>query len=203
LLTPADLFHRENGEMNVTLGQYSATGPRCMLQQMDGMRKGRCFDGGPSSFQPGGVTQVYPCVREWFQFVSVGDGRVAPKGSLYSTIPSHIVRQIHNLGHEQIPYMCLGVLERGNEDEPNWNDEDYTKIKQERAAIKADPNHVPDQDWEPLSYWNEAKIVTTQCTNLGAVIEWVFIPFIDEETETDIEITGNGTENPQSDDKEL
>jgi hypothetical protein len=99
--------------------------------------------------------------------------------------------------------MCLGVLERGNEDEPDWNDERYTEIRQERAALKADPNHFADQDWEPLSYWNEAKIVTTQCTNLGAVIEWVFIPFIDEETETDIEIVGNVTEKPPTEDMEL
>jgi hypothetical protein len=167
--------------MNVTLGSYSKTGPRCMLQQMDGMRAGRCFDGGATSFQPGGPTQVYPCIREWFQFVSFGDGQVAPKGSLYSTIPSHIVKQIRTLGHEQIPYMCLGVYERGNEDELDWDDTDYHAVMKERGTKRADSTLAMGEDWEPLSEWKEASIVTTQCTNAGAVIEWVFVPYISEE----------------------
>lgn len=182
---------RDTGEMNVTLGSYSATGPRCMLQQMDGMRAGRCYDGGSTNIQPGGPTQVYPCLREWFQFVSFGDGRVAPKGSLYSTIPSHIVKQLRNLGHEQIPYMCLGVYERGVDDELDWNDENYQADKVERAARKAESTSVVDEKWKPLSGWKEDNVMTTQCTNAGAVIEWVFVPFIagEETLENDKNIT--------------
>jgi len=155
-----------------------------MLQQMDGMRAGRCYDSGSTSFQPGGETQVYPCVREWFQFVSFGDGRIAPSGSLFSTIPRHIVNQIHNLGHEQIPYMCLGVSERGNEDELDWDDEDYKTMKEERATrSRAVTEAAEEEEWEALSEWQESSIITTQCTNTGAVIEWVFVPFIDDEEE--------------------
>jgi hypothetical protein len=189
--------------MNVTLGNYSATGPRCMLQQMDGMRAGRCFDGGSASLQPGGETQVYPCVREWFQFVSFGDGRVAPKGSLYSTIPSHIVKQIRNLGHDQVPYMCLGVYERGDEDELDWNDADYKKLREERAGVKLDFDPDSVLRYEVLSDWAAASIITTQCTNTGGVIEWVTVPFIEEEDEISIESSGEPTsvENSQKDRK--
>jgi hypothetical protein len=201
---------RDNGDMNVTLGSYSATGPRCLLQQMDGMRAGRCFDGGSTSLQPGGPTQVYPCMREWFQFLSFGDGRIAPKGSLYSTIPSHIVKQLRNLGHEQIPYMCLGVYERGTEDELDWTDENYLADKEERVARRADSTSAVEKDWEALSGWKDATIMTTQCTNAGAVIEWVFVPFIaDEENNPENEGTtadppnSTNAEAPQGDNREL
>ena len=187
--------------MNVTLGQYSKIGPRCMLQQMDGMRVGRCYDSGSASFQPGGETQVYPCVREWFQFVSFGDGRVAPIGSLFSTIPMHIVKQINNLGHEQIAYMCLGVYERGNEDEVDWDDETE---EEERNSLSRDTSVVDEnEEWEPLSKWQGSGIITTQCTNKGAVIEWVFVPFIDEEVEHDEDEDAIPAVATKDDDEEL
>jgi hypothetical protein len=180
------LFDRESGIMNVSLGKYSLTGPRCMLQQMDGIRAGRCFDGGSTNFQPGGETQVYPCMREWYQFVSFGDGHFAPKGSLYSTIPFHIVKQIQAMGHSHIPYMCLGVFDRGDHDEMDWEDEEYEKTNP-NSTMTLSKQYITNRtdlkkEWEPLSSFKNSGIVTTQCSNLGAVIEWVFVPFIEEET---------------------
>jgi hypothetical protein len=157
-----------------------------MLQQMDGLRAGRCFDGGSTDFQPGGETQVYPCMREWYQFVSFGDGTFAPKGSLYSTIPFHIVKQIQAMGHAHIPYMCLGVFDRGDQDEMNWEDEEYEKTNPNSTKIiQNQSSYIPKEftkEWEPLSSFKKSGIVTTQCSNLGAVIEWVFVPFIEEVT---------------------
>jgi hypothetical protein len=49
---------RPNGTINVTLGLYSITGPRCMLKQMDGLRTGRCYDSGSTTMQPGGQVSV-------------------------------------------------------------------------------------------------------------------------------------------------
>ena len=183
------MLNRESGTMNVSLGKYSTTGPRCMLQQMDGIRAGRCFDGGSPTFQPGGETQVYPCMREWYQFVSFGDGHVAPVGSLYSTIPFHIVKQIHALGHDHIPYMCLGVFDRGYNDEMDWEDEAYEKSNSNITSPASKPHlshqAEPPDTLEPLSSFNGAGVVTTQCNNFGAVIEWVFVPFIHEENDTE------------------
>lgn len=122
---------------------------------------------------------MYPCVREWYQFLSFGNGKVAPNWSLYSTIPAHIVKQIRNLGHDQIAYMCLGVHGRGILDDVDWNDV-------ETDTLKKDRNETIDQSkFDPLSNWNNASIVTTQCSNIGGVIEWSFVPFIvEDEPET-------------------
>ena len=182
--------------MNVTLGKYSATGPRCMLQQLDGLRAGRCFDGGSNTFQPGGETQVYPCMREWYQFVSFGDGKFAPVGSMYSTIPFHIVKQIHALGHVHIPFMCLGVYERGDKDEMNWEDEAYEKSNRNSTSFNSTPflsyQAEPSKELEPLASYKGAEIVTTQCDNVGAVVEWVFVPFIEDDAG---DVTSHNEEN--------
>ena len=191
------LFLSDNGVMTLTLGEYSKTGPRCMLQQKDGLRAGRCFDGGTTSFQPGGETQVFPCMREWFQFVSFGDGHTAPVGSLFSTIPHHIVKQIRNLGHDQLPYMCLGVYERGNEDELDWDDENYKAVQEERRARHLiNRKESANGTYADLTEWEGSDIITTQCTNEGGVIEWVFVPFIDEDDTSDEELATNATAAP-------
>lgn len=145
-----------------------------MLKQIDGLRAGRCFDGQQDSLQPGGEIQVYPCVQQWFQFVSFGDGEHAPTGSLYSIIPSHIVKQIQTLGHAQSPYMCFGVRGRGNQDEVVWADG-----TDENGEAQSDTSE--DATILPLSNWQGEQIVTTQCSNKDAVIEWVFVPYIVEE----------------------
>jgi hypothetical protein len=166
--------------MAVTKGNYSVTGPRCMLKQMDGMRAGRCFDGQSESMQPGGSSQVYPCWgQKWFQFLSFGDGERAVLGSLYNTIPSHSVTQIQKLGHSVIPYMCLGVYGRGDNDELDWDDEGYTTRKQD-SGTGADNGESAHTDVSSLSEWVGEGVVTTQCSNAHAVIEWVFVPYVVE-----------------------
>ena len=193
------ICNRDSGTMNVTLGKYSATGPRCMLQQMDGVRAGRCYDGGSTTLQPGGETQIYPCMREWYQFVSFGDGHFAPVGAMYSTVPFHIVKQIHALGHDHIPYMCLGVLERGDKDEMDWEDEAYEKSILNLTSHTSKPHirhqEEPSEEFEPLSSFNGVGVVTTQCNNIGAVIEWVFVPFIhdDDEEKDETSAAANGS----------
>jgi hypothetical protein len=167
--------------MNSTPGVYSTTGPRCLLKQMDGIRAGRCLDVDSRSLQPGGATQVFPCINKWYQFVSFGDGTLAPQGSIYSTIPSHIVKQIQNLGHDHIPYMCLGVYGRGVDDEYDWEEEDSDL---EKNGIKENDD-TERPAWAPLSKFQEQNIIATQCANAGAVIEWLFVPFIVENETAD------------------
>ena len=153
---------------------------------MDGIRAGRCFDGDSGTNQPGGEVQVFPCMHRWVQFLSVGSSSNAtksttttttttttppPPGSLYFTIPSHIVKQIHQLGHEQHPHMCLGVWGRGVADEVEWND----------PASKLPPDPEPEEGWPPLSKYVNEELFSTQCTNTGAVVEWLFVPYIVED----------------------
>lgn len=122
---------------------------------------------------------MFPCVNKWFQFISFGDGSVAPKGSIYSTIPSHIVKQIHNLGHEHISNMCLGVYGRGHNDEVEWDEQEDSEHKTDANNGTGDGEHI---GWKPLSAFHNQHVITTQCNNKGAIIEWLFVPFIVEET---------------------
>lgn len=185
------LFCRPSAEMQVTPGNYSVTGPRCMLKQVDGLRAGRCFDSDSESTQPGGETQVYPCTHRWYQFLSFGDGRHAPKGSMYTTIPSHIVRQIKNLGHEQNRYMCLGVYGMGTHDEEDWDDIDEPKDEATvHTTVGTNGESVIEEESEAeesleLADWVYEQIVTTQCSNTGAIVEWLFIPFIEDDIDDD------------------
>lgn len=166
---------RENGIMNVTAGLYSVTGPQCMFKQMDGLRAGRCMDGESDRVQPGGEVQVFPCRKRWHQTFSFGNGIDAPKGSIHLNIPLHIQNRIRNKGKDQEAHMCLGVLNRGNRDEQDWSSIDESYDNEDRIEL-ADKN----EDWSPLSEWKDEQLVTTRCSNVGGVIEWVFIPFINE-----------------------
>lgn len=190
-----------SGQMHVTPGNYSTTGPRCMLKQLDGVRAGRCFDGDTGYDQPGGETLIFPCVHRWGQFLSFGDGRLAPHGSMFFSIPNHIVRMIARLGHEQHPNMCLGVAGRSGNDEERWDN--YQEQEEEAAAaasgvvtdkvkkkVKDYPNSTQSAIYNasaPLSHWQGEQIVSTRCTNNGAIVEWVFVPYIVEENTTHLE----------------
>ena len=197
-----NLERRQTGGIKVMPGNYSATGPRCMLKQMDGLRAGRCFDSDSEGTQPGGPTQVFPCIHRWYQFLSFGDGTFTPEGSMFTTVPSHIVRQIKNLGHEQHRHMCLGVLGRGDHDEVDWEEDgdDNTfvgKIEEGDTTMDGQDEEEDDDDdeLEDLAEWVNEEIVTTQCSNMGAIIQWLFIPFIDD----DIPIVIPGQDNDNED----
>ena len=174
-----------------------------MIKQMDGIREGRCIDGDSGYDNPSGDTHVFPCVHRWMQFFSFGDGRLAPQGSIFFTMPQHLVESVHRLGHEQIPYMCLGVWGRGDADEEDWDkddDEEEDVAETEVAEVEEDNDDAEDSggatrsgdeadapatcalsEWDPLKEWNGEQIYTTQCTNTGAVIEWLFVPYIVED----------------------
>jgi hypothetical protein len=149
--------------LTVTPGNYSVTGPRCMLKQADGIRSGRCFDGDTGKDFPGGETLVYPCVHRWGQFLSVGDGNGAPKGSLFFHIPGHIVRMVKKLGREQHAYMCLSVGEISGDDRKSAEDNSGPVVAQPRR---------------PLSQWKGRPVISIPCADRENVIEWAFVPYI-------------------------
>lgn len=73
--------------------------------------------------------------------------------------------------------MCLGVYGRGIDDEVDWDKEDH----EGKETRKTSELSTSEAVWESLAKWNGEDIVATQCTNTGAVIEWVFVPFIIED----------------------
>jgi hypothetical protein len=115
-----DSCHSDSGDVEVTPGYYTPTGPRCAFLIMDGIRRGRCLDGESMDNQPGGPVHVYPCTKRWNQFLSFGNGKDVPANSIFTTIPLHTRNRIAETGREQTPYMCLGVARRGKLDEDDW-----------------------------------------------------------------------------------
>ena len=78
--------------------------------------------------------------------------------------------------------MCLGVHGRGNSDEVNWDDNE--NVVRKNSSLSNDTS-----TWLPLSNFNNETIVTTQCTNTGAVIEWALVPFIVEDEQLPVSNT--------------
>jgi hypothetical protein len=181
--------------MEMTPGRYSPTGPRCTLTLMDGIREGRCLDAHSIDIQPGGAARVFPCVKRWPQFFSFGDGGLAPKGSMHTNVPQHIVDRIRESRPNEPPqenFLCLGVLNRGTNDEdhlfdliPPKEDEDGQEIEGQEIdghLVKEYNDEEFDVDgFLKLDHFRGEEIVATRCSNIGAVIEWLFVPFIVED----------------------
>jgi len=109
--------------------------------------------------------------------------------------------------------MCLGVAHRGNQDEGDWFNERVDFFNSYQDLVKeAEENKtlVEDQGqggYRSLLNWIGMHLMATQCSNKGAVIEWVLVPFIVEEDEPEFLSNENATSDPQvevqSDDEEL
>jgi hypothetical protein len=182
-----------------------------MIQMMDGIRAGRCMDGESLDAQPGGLVHVYPCTKRWHQFLSFGNGKEVPKGSIHTTVPLHTRRRIAETGREQEAYMCLGVRGRGDLDEEDWLGEREEEEAYEESSHEEDPLDQIDEDSfsvdgddmdeeehdggrAPLSDWAGEQLIATRCSNVGAVIEWVLVPYIvEEEEEQGVDSLDNGT----------
>ena len=182
----------ETAELSTTAGNFSLTGPGCMITQMDGIRVGRCLDA-ESGIQPrpGGTAHVNPCAKRWHQFFYFGNGDVAPRNSIHISIPRFIVQGLRKTNYpEQEQYLCLGVRGRGDKDESDWVEDDDEDLVPD--------NLNDDEGRDPLHEWKDMQVVSTQCSNKDAVIEWVYVPFIVEGN--DVEMSSN---EPGRDESEL
>jgi hypothetical protein len=99
--------------------------------------------------------------------------------------------------------MCLGVAGRGDLDEEDWlgvrtedeeeessddeDDEDelIDEIDHDTFSLEEDDSDLEtglDKDGPaPLSQWEGEQLIATKCSNVGAIIEWVVVPFIVED----------------------
>eukprot|EP00521_Asterionellopsis_glacialis_P007979 CAMPEP_0195281832 /NCGR_PEP_ID=MMETSP0707-20130614/976_1 /TAXON_ID=33640 /ORGANISM="Asterionellopsis glacialis, Strain CCMP134" /LENGTH=357 /DNA_ID=CAMNT_0040340755 /DNA_START=182 /DNA_END=1255 /DNA_ORIENTATION=- len=180
----------DSNVMNMTPGVYSPVGPRCMLKQMDGIRHGRCLDGESESTDHGGNIQVFPCVRNWNQFISFSNGTLAPLGSIHLTIPTYMMKMLELKGKKQEATLCLGVKCRGiydncNETKTTSNDGDRAPPEDSKntdeSENETDEENAGKYGMAPLKNWVGEQIVTTSCSNVGAVLEFVFVPYIEED----------------------
>ena len=173
-----------SAEISTTAGNSSRTGPGCMITQVDGIRVGRCLDV-DSGIQPrpGGTAQVNPCAKRWHQFFYFGNGGVAPRNSIHASIPRFIVQGLKETDYpEQEQYLCLGVRGRGDKDESGWVQD--TDMDDDEELVPDDLGD--DEGLRPLKKWVGMQVVSTQCSNTGAVIEWIYVPFIVEENNVGI-----------------
>ena len=61
------------------------------------------------------------------------------------------------------------------------------------------PDNLDDLEGLPqLHKWNGMQLVSTQCSNKNAVIEWIYVPFIIEEVAVATNLTEVATEEGDS-----
>ncbi|KAL7495402.1 hypothetical protein ACHAWT_003862 [Skeletonema menzelii] len=186
-------LHRNEttGGLEMTPGEYSQTGPKCMLKIGDSIRKGRCLDVESDRTKPGAYANIFPCEAKWNQLFSFGNGDAAPSGGVHVTLPSSSSRKSTS------DYLCLGVQGRSAMDKEEWirheDDDDPDELWpwERDNAIE-----YSDNGFKSLKYWDGIHLQTTPCSNEGAVIEFLYVPFIVEEYEND---KGESTDNEKSD----
>jgi hypothetical protein len=181
-------------------GEISEIGPSCMLKQFGGLRNGRCLDVESERIEPGGMLQAYPCLYKWHQTFSFGNGSFAPIGGVHTTVPRHIVHAIRKQGKTQASQLCLGVLCRSSLKPDIW-DED---LRQGLDYIKS-PDFFPKKargckgsgSKLPLHLWKFKNLVTVPCSDAGNIIEFVVVPFINEEPGSSNPIVNDSVYNEQ------
>lgn len=106
-------------------------------------------------------------------------------------------------------FQCLGVGGRGDNDEEDWfgtreleeeerkssSDDEETDEQLEEMdrdvytfdddEAGEDSRRHEDGSMLPLSHWEDHQLISTKCSNMGAVIEWVVVPFIVESEDVD------------------
>jgi hypothetical protein len=90
--------------------------------------------------------------------------------------------------------MCLGVAFRGKLDEEDWFGErkeyfeGYDIDHRDPSAIAPGEVKKDNEEYRHLMYWLGEHLMATRCSNEGAVIEWILVPFIveDDNDETDV-----------------
>lgn len=124
--------------------------------------------------------------------------------TIHTNVPLHTRKRIAETGREQEPYMCLGVAGRGDSDEEDWlgvrtpveeesssDDEDelIDEIDHDNFSLEEDDgdseSEMDEDGRPPLLEWEGQQLIATKCSNVGAIIEWVVVPFIVENYEPD------------------
>ena len=73
-------------------------GPHCTIKQQAGEQVGRCLDFAGEEMRSGGQIRVYPCHNKWHQMFGFENGRTSPVGTIFNSIPTHLVNKRKNEG---------------------------------------------------------------------------------------------------------
>lgn len=151
--------------------------------------------------------QVYPCMNKWHQMFGFGDESVAREGSIHSSIPRNVLNTILHKGKEQAPHLCFGASRRGGKEYGSWEEDkdkadlnanDFVPMMSELEPY-LNEGKVP-----PLDLWKDKFLVTVPCSDIDAVVEFVFVPFIQEEKdEEDEEDEQEGSEDADAEELDI
>lgn len=182
-------------------GVYTPAGPKCMLKIGDGPRAGRCADTESAVTKPGGLLNIFPCYTRWHQLFSFGNGDIAPRGAIHTSLPSQVTRKLKPHEKAQNEHLCFGVIGRGDADESQWLEEEDSE-DEELWPWEHEDVPVYENGRKKLGLWKGQQIQTTPCSNVGGALEWYFVPFIVEEYNEDGEVIDKSVD-AESDDEEL
>ena len=161
-----------------TPGSYALSGPHCMIKQYDGERAGRCLDIVGEQIESGGQIQVYPCHNKWHQMFGFGNGKLSPLGTIFNSIPTHLVNKRIKDGHDQATRTCLGIM-RHNKTRGTSRPE---PLPETNEFIPKNLKHYENSRMmAPLKFWKQKQIVTVSCSDTNAFIKFLFVPFIRED----------------------
>ena len=180
-----NVFSYKTGEMEATSGRYSPTGPQCKIQQMGGAYDESCMDIYDEQFETGGILKVYDeCLNQWYQWFSFGDGIISRNATIFGSVPTHLLKTLKYKGKDHSPHLCFGVAGRSKNEYTPWREDrnedfQFTSIDFiPRQAMKKVKN---GDKLLPLRLWEDKQILMIPCTDEGAVVDFVTIPFIEEE----------------------
>lgn len=181
------------GELEVTPGEYTQTGPKCMLKIGDSIRKGRCLDVESDRTKPGAYLNIFPCEAKWHQLFSFGNGDIVPRGGIHVSPPKHVSTK------DGTTHLCLGVQGRSDEDEEGWLRPEHDDDPDDLWPWDRDnATEYYENGFKSLKYWDGIQLQTTPCSNEGAVVEFLYVPFIIEENDNTNE-GEEATDNEESD----
>lgn len=189
----------ESGEIQVTPGVVNPAGPRCFIK-VEGKKYSHCL-GSKSLNKSEAVGHLVSthCKGDWRKTFFFGDGMYAPKSTLHLMVPKSMRKMIEDDGRNQESHICLGVLGRGQKDEEVWNlpeikNISHTNSKDEQEYdIDDSPSLTKYLDvmriqglssdhgaFTSLQAFAGERIVTTKCSNRGAILEWIVVPYVQD-----------------------
>jgi len=173
----------DTAQMTMTKGIFSPAGPHCMIKQFGGPRRGRCIDIEGERVEPGGRLQVFPCMNQWHQMFGFGDNDIARNGTIFGSVPKHIVNALQYKGKDQPPYLCFGVIRRGETEYTPWKEDEKRENFDTATFVSERVNKMKMAQKDvliPLRLWKNKQLVTIPCSDESAVVDFLFVPFIVE-----------------------
>jgi hypothetical protein len=136
------------------------------------------------------------------------EGSTTGTGSIHSSIPRNVLNTILYKGNkEQAPHLCFGASRRGGKEYGSWEED------KDRADLNAN-DFVPmmsemepylnEGKVPPLDLWKDKIVVTVPCSDIDAVVEFVFVPFIqEEEVKDDAENEEEGSDHADAEELDI